>query len=197
MTTETKETKTLFGIPIQGDFHANPGVQQKPIEDLFPLVKAVLDDKSIIEFGWQQYIPGFNDGEPCLFSTSGTYAKIDVGEEQELEDEDYGHEGWDRDGGSNYDKFVGEVDSHWEYLQDDGTWSQAWSRLGSKRVADGYKGPDQERHDRIEALLVAIESGEFDHALEGKFGYNVEISFRNHTDPEGIKIVVDEYSCGY
>lgn len=196
--TETKTQRTLFGIPVHGDFHGESKVKQLPIDDLFPLVKALLDDKTITAFGWQQYIPGFNDGDPCVFQTCGLYAKVVVPEDEEEEDEDYGHEGWDRDGGSNYERHIGAVGYHWEHLQDDGTWATgAWSRLGSRRVRDGYTGPDEARYDQIEALLKAVESGQFDHALEEKFGYNVEITFVNHADPSQIKIVLDEYDCGH
>lgn len=198
MSTEAKAPRTLFGIPVHGDFHGEPKIAQKPIEDLFPLVKALLDDKTITEFGWQQYIPGFNDGEPCVFGTSGLFAKVAVPQDADEDDEDdYGHDGWDRDGGGNYDRYIGENSYHLEYLQDDGTWAPQWSRRGSRRIKDVYTGPDEARRDRIEALMSAIDSGAFDFALEEKFGYNVEITFVNHADPGQIKIVLDEYDCGY
>lgn len=192
------EPRTLFGIPVHGDFHGESKVKQLPIEDLFPLVKALLDDKTITEFGWQQYIPGFNDGDPCLFSINGLFCKVEIPEGQGEDEEDgYGHDGWDRDGGGNYDRYIGEGKYHWEYLQGNGTWSAVWSRLGSTQVFDGYTGPDPARYERIEALLKAVDGGQFDHALEEKFGYNVEITFVNHADPSQIKIVLDEYDCGY
>lgn len=61
---------TAFGLPISGDI--NHGTReptgQRPIEELAPIFQALLDDPNVIEFGWTQYTPHFNDGDVCEFS---------------------------------------------------------------------------------------------------------------------------------
>lgn len=62
--------KNFLGIPIEGDImRGDKRKPQRPIEDLRPFMEAVLADEFVVEFGWQQYTPYFNDGEPCTFGT--------------------------------------------------------------------------------------------------------------------------------
>lgn len=59
---------SFLGIPVEGDItRGDKREQQRPIEDLQPLLRAVLDDPFVVEFGWKQYTPYFNDGDPCTF----------------------------------------------------------------------------------------------------------------------------------
>lgn len=37
---------------------------------------AIINSECIEGFKWRQYIPGFNDGEPCLFTLDGPYIKL-------------------------------------------------------------------------------------------------------------------------
>ena len=65
----------LSGIPVHGTAVYNrTRKEQKPLEELIPLFKAVLDDPACEEFIWQQYTPYFNAGEPCEFNTYGCYS---------------------------------------------------------------------------------------------------------------------------
>jgi hypothetical protein len=51
----TTATRSFLGIPVEGDITAgSTRVDQKPIEELQPLLQAVLDDPTIVEFGWRQ-----------------------------------------------------------------------------------------------------------------------------------------------
>ena len=62
-------TVSFLGIPVDGDIvRGEKRAQQRPLEDLAPLIQAVLDDEGIACFGWYQYTPYFNDGDPCIFS---------------------------------------------------------------------------------------------------------------------------------
>jgi hypothetical protein len=58
-----------LGLPITGTItkSGRRDVEQYPVEQLRPIVQAVVDDPFIAEVGWHQYTPYFNDGEPCEF----------------------------------------------------------------------------------------------------------------------------------
>lgn len=68
-------TNTFLGVPITGNiYRGEHKVQQRPLEDLAPLMQAVLDDEGIASFGWYQFTPYFNDGDPRVFNTYGMWA---------------------------------------------------------------------------------------------------------------------------
>lgn len=76
MTTETVETPTLGGLPIQGDisYYTEPDAAPQLGEDEFiARIKAVLDTGEIAAIGWAQYTPYFNDGDPCIFHIGEVY----------------------------------------------------------------------------------------------------------------------------
>lgn len=56
-------------------------------------------------FGWTQYAPYFNDGDPCEFSVHecAVIAQVDV---DENEDPDYLHE-WNYDGSPSFQRYTG------------------------------------------------------------------------------------------
>lgn len=60
--------KSFLGLPVEGDIFESPRVEQRPVEELAPIIQAALDDPNIVEFGWEQFTPYFNDGDPCVFS---------------------------------------------------------------------------------------------------------------------------------
>jgi hypothetical protein len=60
-------TKNFLGIPVDDDISRNDRVAQRSLEDLAPLLRAVLDADMIELFGWTQYTPYFNDGDTCVF----------------------------------------------------------------------------------------------------------------------------------
>jgi hypothetical protein len=60
--------RSFLGVPVEGD--VRPGVPrpvQRPLSDLEPVLRAILDDDDILSFGWTQYTPYYNDGERCVF----------------------------------------------------------------------------------------------------------------------------------
>lgn len=65
----TKTDRTFMGIKITGAGYGNgySRAVQQPIEDLYPIFKRAFDSgaKAI---KWNQYTPGFNDGDPCEFT---------------------------------------------------------------------------------------------------------------------------------
>lgn len=60
----------VFGIPVNGSPRKGRRgrVDQLPLSDLRPVFEALLADERVIEFGWEQYTPYFNDGDVCEFS---------------------------------------------------------------------------------------------------------------------------------
>ncbi len=65
-----------LGLPIDGDITAGRRhVEQRPVEELAPLVQALLD-MDVVKFGWHQYTPYFNDGEPCEFGAGELWVQL-------------------------------------------------------------------------------------------------------------------------
>lgn len=158
-------TTNFLGIPINGDItRGSDRVEQKPIEELQPILQAVLDDPTIAEFGWRQSTPYFNDGEPCTFGVHGTWVRTDADKDADEDElEMWGH------------RTLGKVTTTWG---DDPT--------TNRRVAESetYEGPDRARYDRCKALEKAVEGGAFDHVLLDAFGDHANITVRR----DGIQV---------
>lgn len=153
-------TSNFLGIPINGDItRGTDRVEQKPIEDLQPILQAVLDDPTIVEFGWRQYTPYFNDGEPCTFSAHGTWVRTTADEDA---DEDvlemWGHH------------TLGKVTTEWGDVD-----PETRQRVV---LSTTYEGPDRARFDRCKALEAAVEGGHFEHVLLDAFGDHANITVR-------------------
>lgn len=170
-------TRTFLGIPIEGDITEVNRTPQKPIEELQPLLQAVLDDDDIACFGWVQCTPYFNDGEPCTFSAFGVWAArpqdIDPDEPDEI----------DTDGlAVSYSSHLGNYTGG-EWVKDPD------NPPFNKRINAVYEGPDQARYDRCMALYHAVDSGAFDDVLLGAFGDHARITVRR----EGIQVEFYEH----
>lgn len=166
----TDQTTNFLGIPVHGDItRGETRVDQKPIEELQPILQAVLDDPTIVEFGWRQYTPYFNDGDPCTFSVHGTWVRTSVDEDADEDElEMWGH------------RTLGEVTTQWADTPENG-----------RRVKTGetYEGPDRARYDRCKALEKAVEGGHFENVLLDAFGDHAEITVRR----TGIEIEFYEH----
>jgi hypothetical protein len=191
--TDTQE-RNFLGIPISGEIHSHrAGKEQRTKEEFAEILKPVLDDPTIIDFGWRQYTPYFNDGDTCVFGAHGLWVraeKIEAPKPPESEEErcpdcdeldsrctcDEGEE-FDFDYGSKHN--LGKVTHDgWGTLPD-----------GSRGpLNERYEGPDEERYRRVEKLARAIEGGSFDHALLELFGDHATIHVRK------TGITVEEYS---
>lgn len=182
-------SRTFFGIPIDGDIaFAERKAAQRPIEDLQPLMQALLDDPGIEWFGWRQYTPYFNDGEPCVFNVHGALAVKLTDQERtikcphcekernplhvfcphcgyrhgtfdKLDEEDYEGDLWD---GVEYSGILGKR-KRLRYGKGDGP------EYGP------YEGPDEARYDKCLALEEALDSGVFDDVLLEHFGDHATI----------------------
>ncbi|MCW7941615.1 hypothetical protein AAW14_06085 [Streptomyces hygroscopicus] len=160
--------RNFLGIPVQGDI--TPGatrVEQKPIEELQPIIQAVLDDPTIVEFGWRQYTPYFNDGDPCEFSAYGLWVRTDA----------------DKDVDDQYEL---EVYSHPSLGKVSGSWVANPENPGGSKVWQDspYEGPDEARYRRCKALSAAVEGGAFEHVLLEAFGDHAQVTVRR----DGIEV---------
>ena len=159
------EARSFLGIPVHGDIHQSREMpDQLPLEELAPLIQAVLDDPHTVEFGWRQYTPYFNDGEPCIFSAGHLWVRTDGDEEgvhqDELQLDDY------ESSCLRPKQWVsgGHVGGHYE-LRKRETWQTAlW--------------------DKATLLHQAIARGSFDAVLLKEFGDHAEIAIRR----SGIEI---------
>lgn len=164
-------TTNFLGIPVNGDItRGSDRVEQKPIEELQPILQAVLDDPTIVEFGWRQYTPYFNDGEPCEFSVHGTWIRTtaDKDIEDEYELEMYSH------------RSLGKIPG--DFVHNPETNTRQWQ-------ARPYEGPDEARYHRCKALERAVEGAAFEHVLLDAFGDHAEITVRR----DGIQVEFYEH----
>lgn len=163
----------FLGIPVEGDIaRGDKRVPQRPLSDLEPLMRAVLDDPTMKAFGWTQYTPYFNDGEPCVFGVGGPwFLTVNDPDPDGMEDM------YEFQIGYSGHPSLGKRDSRWE-----GDWPNR------REVPLEYEGPDVERFDRVKALSDAIERGEFDDVLLEAFGDHASIRVT------AAGITVDSYS---
>lgn len=156
MTTDTN----FLGLPVSGDItQGSTRSEQKPIEELAPLFQALLDDPTIVDFGWTQYTPYFNDGDVCEFSVNSLWVRTtaDVVDE----DEEY-FDRYDLD--VDYHRSLGTVKYDYD---ENGRWSKV-----------GYEGPDEARYDRCQDLDSALQSGAYDTVLLKTFGDHALVTVR-------------------
>jgi hypothetical protein len=152
VSTDTERTSFL-GIPVEGDInHGSDRADQRPLSDLEPLIRAVLADEFVDSFGWRQYTPYFNDGEPCTFRLTDVWFRTVA--DLAADDDDF------------------EEDSHYV----------GWGKhptLGGKGYGDpGYTGDHEESWKRCVALSDAIDSDAFENVLLSAFGDHCKVVVR-------------------
>lgn len=156
--------RNLIGIPIEGSITGvgERRVQQLPIEDLLPFLKAVHEDPGIESFGWIQYTPYFNDGEQCVFSVGNVWFltpddTVDK-EDQRLREEDYYV--WEEEHSYSGKKGFARTVDVWTYPE---------TGRPHKEEVDNPRW-DQRRYERCEVLSQMLYSSHFNLALMAKFG---------------------------
>ena len=148
-------TANFLGIPIDGDItRPRAGKTQRPREEFEPLVKALLDDPFIVEFGWRQYTPYFNDGDPCVFSASGAWVRTANEPKQDAGQDD--EDDYDEDDTESLEISYG---THPTLGGQEGYGDNA-----------RYVGTRESQWRTSRALADAVEDGEFDHVLLDLFG---------------------------
>jgi hypothetical protein len=154
----TEQRKNFLGIPVIGDLQfSGKRVSQRPLDELSPLMQDLLDDPTITWFGWTQYTPYFNDGEPCIFSIHGGLA-VGIGEsvtdDHDISDDD---EYDDISEGVEYNSYLGKRLGRYD------------DNPGNHPIGT-YTGPDEARYDRCLVLERALNSSAFDDVLLEHFG---------------------------
>lgn len=157
----------------------------KEIFETTPEIKAV---------HWQQYIPGFNDGEPCLFSINTVDVLID-GIEREADSE------WFSETSYDYTKNDDTIDieamtEEYPCFQNSANWYVAtnhfdvdWHYEKGKGRYSTPSGVEEHICKSVERIHKTIHNN--GQACQSVFGANAEILIT----PE--KIVVEEYDCGW
>lgn len=167
MTSETVAAKSFLGVPVKGDIsRTEKRTQQKPLEDLAPLFEAVLSDPLIQSFGWTQYTPYFNDGDPCIFRVNAPYFRtVQDGDESDrwALEIDYGRH-----------PTLGGAETEWK---------------NGLRVEKAYEGDHETTYRACRALNAALQSGSFDDVLQGNFGDHATITVSR----EGIEVEFYEH----
>jgi hypothetical protein len=169
----SEQATNFLGIPIDGDINRpRSGKAQRPREEFEPIVGALLDDPFFIDFGWRQYTPYFNDGDPCVFGANGFWVRT----ANDIEASDATTED-DDDDDPNEDTYGVTYGQHPTLGEEDG-WGESARYVG-----------DREAQWRVaRALAEAIESEEFDQVLVSLFGDHCQVKVSR------AGITVDEYS---
>ncbi|MFE8916857.1 hypothetical protein [Streptomyces globisporus] len=157
----------FLGMPVSGDITGGATrVEQKPIEELAPLFQALVDDPTIVEFGWTQYTPYFNDGDTCEFGVGGLWVRT-TAEGEDAVDE-YGNE---------FSPYSGNLDVEYSHPSL-GEVEKDWDREAHKYINHYYVGPDEDRYNRCQDLNGALQSGAFETVLLDTFGDHAMVTVR-------------------
>lgn len=170
----TTQKHTFLGIPIDGSTIAgSQGVTQQPVEEIQPLLQAVLDDHGIAEFGWRQYTPYFNDGEPCVFGICDVWflTPEDTENEEDRKHREEDPYGWEEDHHYSGKKGFAEHLTVWNHDTD--------RTPGSRQVPNPRH--DHDRYQRCRELSNALTGGHFDTAMLAKFGDHATITITRET----------------
>lgn len=149
MTSLNKSDKTFMGLPVEGSIGNWSPIPQSPIEELYVYFKNAFDHDGVKAIMWEQYTPGWNDGEPCEFSIRDpkvTTNKVVA---------DAWINGTEPDMSEAYPDRTGDNDYYdeWEF--------------------ESYSGhPDGEHVNKIS---IPVADGRFEDALRAKFGNDIKI----------------------
>jgi len=173
----------FLGIPVEGSIQqADKRVPQKPLSELEPLMRAVLDDSYIDSFGWTQYTPYFNDGDPCVFSVGEPWFRTveDVKAQKDAgSDDDY----YDEDD----DSFTIGYGGHPTLGKQDWDYDNPRDWDNRRKIYKQYEGSHPTSFRVCAELADAINSGAFEDVLLEAFGDHAKVTVR----PSGI--TVDTY----
>lgn len=165
MIEKVSPNNTLMGIPIEGDIQSSTQwTGQRPLEEFQPLIRALLEDDRILDFGWTQYTPFFNDGETCVFSAHAPWVRTAHEEHLDPDEVDLTCDGM------NLHPTLG---------------GQHWDSDAHKLITTTGKYPDLVAV--VRNLRNALEGGAFDRVLMEKFGDHCQVTV--HKD----RISVDSY----
>lgn len=169
-------TNTNFlGIPVEGDISkGSKRTVQRPLAELEPLMRAVLADEFIDSFGWTQYTPYFNDGDPCEFGVGEPWFRTvdDVKGKTADSDED------DEDDGEDNDSFTLGYTRHPTLGKQDYEWDNPRDWENRRKVYGPYEGSHRATFMACSELSDAINSGAFEDVLLEAFGDHARVKVR-------------------
>jgi len=184
--------RNFLGIPIIGTPQAgSTRVDQYSREDFENIVFRVLNNEFFHDFGWTQYTPYFNDGDPCEFGTSGfwirtvedlklkTTVSVEGDGDEEEADQDLFEDRYDLHSYGDGHPTLGKL----EYP--DGYWVDGY---GSERKLGTYVGDHGAEFRLAKELEMAIEGGHFENVLLDLFGDHCRVKVTR------TGITIDEYS---
>lgn len=174
----------FLGIKVHGDIISpDTVVPQRPIEELKPAMQAVLTDESVALFGWTQYTPYFNDGDPCVFGVSSFWCRPALGAIV-----------WDPSKGREVEwtDELNDLYGYWDLglLNSTSVWGDI-PRVYNPETnryesSDEFVGVDLGRYHRLQHLSREIQSGAFNNALLDAFGDHALVTVRkDRIDVEG------------
>lgn len=151
------KTDTFEGRPITGDlsYRDFTAVEQWDRPRFLGFLDAVLNAENVSAVRWRQWVPSFNDGDPCEFTLGEFYLKPTVATDSEPEDpeDDADEDIYDDD----------EDGEHGDGFMDVGDLTRAWA--GSKYVDLPNPHPGAvPLHD------LNVKSGHFEAVLRESFG---------------------------
>jgi hypothetical protein len=157
----------------------------KPLFEAAPEIEAVT---------WTQYIPSFNDGEPCEFSVRDLWVVDEATikahiEENYEEDEEYDrdeiiHDLLSDEGFPSIDSYAREPDKYW--YESDGVTVRDWYKSDMKR----YQETPPEKREKIKAFKK-IWNNIPEGILQDMFGFNARVTVTRNG------VVSEKYDCGY
>jgi hypothetical protein len=162
-----KTAPTFHGIPLSGEVYPyDPAavVPQITSEEFAALLRPLIGHQDVKRFGWRQYVPYFNDGEPCEFGAHSVWVQT-VADVDAEDPDDFDSDALEV---GNYHPTMG---TKW--------WDDVTNRWVTKPM-----GLYPEVNALAEALKKAVESGAADNVLRAAFGDHAVIT----VTAEGIDV---------
>lgn len=188
MTSLNKEDVRLFnGVPVEGERYAwsRSHVNPRPIEELYPYIKAVFD-KGVKAITWRQYTPYFNDGEPCEFDVHDASVTTDPEIAAAWLNEEFYTEVRKEISEKEYTEAKSQRYSY-GYFEEDGKYYHEFSE-GIYDYEVPYYSDDHPDGIAPKSIELPVSATEFEDALRTAFGDHTQVV----VTPE--RVVQFEYS---
>lgn len=169
--TDVPAAKSFLGVPIIGTpNHAEQAETHKNTRDLAELLRPLVEDDFIHSFGWTQFTPYFNDGEPCIFRATDFWVRT----VKDVEDTEpvpatcrrCGTECARCDDVDESDDGLYRID---DYTTHPTLGRRAW-------MTDRYEGDQEERYERARDVMESLTSREYRRPLIDLFGDHCSVT---------------------
>jgi hypothetical protein len=180
VTNDIPAEKSFLGVPIIGETgrgHEAEVEKHKKPADLAELIRPLLEDEFIVDLGWTQFTPYFNDGEACIFRARDFWVRTVRDADGEQAPAVCGRCGGDCPTCDDYDPDDRDRLRVSEYHEH--------PTLGGNRYGhNGYVGTQRDRYETASALAEALEDPAYRRALVDLFGDHCQVTVTR----EGIKV---------